>query len=224
MAGERSPPARPRRMPARGGDALVDDTHAVSPGSPKEALRMLTCRAGLPGGGRRDADGRRDSGRSACRPSSESTRWVPRRGPRILGAFTAGQGYSRRRGLQPAGLADPQDRGSPRAPRSSLHRVGQAGRHPPAGRRGAGHRGAVGILRPDHLQWTGKLPEDCREAADAILLSAAQAGMDLRDLAGLAAEIYERSRSELPDEDPAQAFEDRAVRRRPLRRRRRDER
>ena len=36
--------------------------------------------------------------------------------------------------------------------------------------------------------------------------------MDLRDLAGLAAEIYERSRSELPDEDPAQAFEDRAVR------------
>ena len=36
--------------------------------------------------------------------------------------------------------------------------------------------------------------------------------MDLRDLAGLAAEIYERSRSELPDEDPARAFEDRAVR------------
>ena len=36
--------------------------------------------------------------------------------------------------------------------------------------------------------------------------------MDLRDLAGLAAEIYERSRSDLPDEDPARAFEDRAVR------------
>jgi hypothetical protein len=60
--------------------------------------------------------------------------------------------------------------------------------------------------------WTDKLPGDCREAADAILLSAAQAGMGLRDLAGLAAEIYERSRSELPDEDPARAFEDRAVR------------
>ena len=43
-------------------------------------------------------------------------------------------------------------------------------------------------------QWTGRLPGDCRAAADAILLSAAQAGMDLRDLAGLAAEIYERSR------------------------------
>ena len=35
--------------------------------------------------------------------------------------------------------------------------------------------------------------------------------MDLRDLAGLAAEMYERSRYDLPDEDPAQGFEDRAV-------------
>jgi hypothetical protein len=60
-------------------------------------------------------------------------------------------------------------------------------------------------------QWTDKLPEDCRPAADAILLSAAKAGMHLRDLAGLAAEMYERSRPDLPDEDPAQRFEDRAV-------------
>jgi hypothetical protein len=60
-------------------------------------------------------------------------------------------------------------------------------------------------------QWTDKLPEDCRPAADAILLSAAKAGMDLRDLAGLAAEMYERSRSDLPDEDPDRAFGDRAV-------------
>jgi hypothetical protein len=44
------------------------------------------------------------------------------------------------------------------------------------------------------------------------LLSAAQAGMDLRDLAGLAAEMYERSRPDRPDEDPGRAFEDRAVR------------
>ena len=42
--------------------------------------------------------------------------------------------------------------------------------------------------------WTDKLPEDCREAADAILVGAAGAGMDLRDLAGLAAEMYARSR------------------------------
>ena len=36
--------------------------------------------------------------------------------------------------------------------------------------------------------------------------------MDLRDLAALAAEIYERSRPDPPDEDPARTFEDRAVR------------
>ena len=36
--------------------------------------------------------------------------------------------------------------------------------------------------------------------------------MDLRDLAGLAAEIYQGSRPDLPDEDPARAFEDRGVR------------
>ena len=60
-------------------------------------------------------------------------------------------------------------------------------------------------------QWTDKLPEECRPAADAILLSAAKAGMDLRDLAGLAAEMYERSRPDLPDENPARTFEDRTV-------------
>jgi hypothetical protein len=60
--------------------------------------------------------------------------------------------------------------------------------------------------------WTDKLPEDCRQAADEILLTAAAAGMGLRDLAGLFAEIYERSHPQLPDEDPGRAFEDRAVR------------
>ena len=34
--------------------------------------------------------------------------------------------------------------------------------------------------------WTDKLPEECREDADEILLAAARAGMGLRDLAGLA--------------------------------------
>ena len=61
-------------------------------------------------------------------------------------------------------------------------------------------------------QWTDKLPAGCRPAADAILVTAARAGMDLRDLAALAAELYERSRPELPDEDPGLGFEDRAVR------------
>jgi hypothetical protein len=58
--------------------------------------------------------------------------------------------------------------------------------------------------------WTDKLPQDCRDSADAILLSAAQMGMDLSDLAALAAEIEARSRPDVPDEDGPR-FEDRAV-------------
>jgi len=58
--------------------------------------------------------------------------------------------------------------------------------------------------------WTDRLPEDCRDNADDILVSAAQMGMGLADLAGLAAEIEARSRPDVPDEDGPR-FEDRAV-------------
>jgi hypothetical protein len=59
--------------------------------------------------------------------------------------------------------------------------------------------------------WTDKLPADCRQAADDILVAAAQAGARKEDLAGLAAEIYARS---LPEDDNQQepAFEDRKLR------------
>ena len=56
--------------------------------------------------------------------------------------------------------------------------------------------------------WTDKLPPDCRPAADAILLTAAKAGADLRDLAGLAAEILARSG---PEDSPDDKFEDRCL-------------
>ena len=47
-------------------------------------------------------------------------------------------------------------------------------------------------------QWTDRLPESCRDAADEILVAAARAGARKEDLAALAAEIYARS---LPDQD-----------------------
>jgi hypothetical protein len=47
--------------------------------------------------------------------------------------------------------------------------------------------------------WTDLLPEDLRDAADAILLAAAADGADLADLAGLAEEM--RRRSAQPDAD-----------------------
>jgi Domain of unknown function (DUF222) len=128
----------------------------------------------------------------------------------FLSAFTVGKGYS----------ADADY--SVRAWLIHKTRVskGAAVAHTAWARRADAHPNVVAALASGEMsesygrticQWTDKLPEDCREAADAILLSAAKAGMDLRDLAGLAAEMYERSRPDLPDEDPARTFEDRAV-------------
>jgi hypothetical protein len=129
----------------------------------------------------------------------------------FLSAFTAGQGYS----------ADADY--SPRA--WLMHKTGitrgAAACHIAWAKRAVCHPQVVAALAtgaPSEsygrtiCTWTDRLPGDCRAAADAILLSAALAGMDLRDLAGLAAEMYERSRAELPDEDPGRGFEDRAVR------------
>jgi Domain of unknown function (DUF222) len=129
----------------------------------------------------------------------------------VLSAFTCGQGYS----------ADADY--SPRAWLIHKTRVTRAVAvaHTAWAQRTETHPQVVAALAAGDLsesygrticQWTDRLPEDCRPAADAILLSAATAGMGLRDLAGLAAEMYERSRPDRPDEDPARGFEDRAVR------------
>jgi hypothetical protein len=59
--------------------------------------------------------------------------------------------------------------------------------------------------------WTGQLPEDCQDSADAILVAAALSGASLADLARLAAEIYARSRPPDPD-GPQDGFDDRSVR------------
>ena len=126
----------------------------------------------------------------------------------VLSAFTSGQGYS----------ADADY--SPRAWLIHKTRVTKvvAVAHTAWAKRMVTHPQVVAALAAADLsesygrticQWTDKLPEDCRPAADAILLSAAKAGMDLRDLARLAAEMYERSR---PDQEPDRSFEDRAVR------------
>ena len=129
----------------------------------------------------------------------------------VLAAFTSGQGY----------CADADY--SPRAwlmHKTGITRGAAAGQCAWA-RRAAAHPQVVAALAAKEMsesygrticQWTDKLPADCRPAADAILLTAARAGMDLRDLAALAAELYERSRPDAPDEDPGRAFEDRAVR------------
>ena len=59
--------------------------------------------------------------------------------------------------------------------------------------------------------WTGKLPEKFREESDELLLAAAAAGLGLEELASLFAQIYERSRGDLPDEDPDRDFANRGL-------------
>ena len=57
--------------------------------------------------------------------------------------------------------------------------------------------------------WTGKLPEQFRDESDEVLVAAAAAGLGLEELAALFAEMYERARGDLPDEDPGRDFADR---------------
>jgi hypothetical protein len=127
----------------------------------------------------------------------------------ILAAFTAGQGY----------CADADY--SPRAWLINKMRVtkGAAVAYTAWVRRAAAHPKIAGALAAGEMsesvartlcQWTGNLPEDCRDAADEILIAAARAGMDLRDLAELAGEIYQRSRPDTGS-DPGDGFDDRSV-------------
>jgi len=60
--------------------------------------------------------------------------------------------------------------------------------------------------------WDDRLPADRRNDADAILTSAAAAGADLTDLAGLAREMYERSCADGPGTGHDDGFDDRYLR------------
>ena len=59
--------------------------------------------------------------------------------------------------------------------------------------------------------WTGRLPEKFRQESDELLVAAAAAGLGLEELAALAAQMYERARGDLPDQDPGRDFADRGV-------------
>ena len=128
----------------------------------------------------------------------------------ILAAFTAGQGYSADADYSPKAWL--------------IHQTGitqgAAAGYTAWVRRAAGHPLVAAALAAGEISesvarticaWTDKLPQDCRPAADAILVTAAKAGMDVRDLAGLAGEIYARSLPADPDQDQDGAFEDRSV-------------
>ncbi len=136
----------------------------------------------------------------------------------VLRAFAAGQDYADDGDYSPCSWL--------------IHRTqvtkGTAADHTGWAKRGDGHPLVLAALAARAVSrsfareicwWTDKLPEESRQAADEILLGAVASGLGLADLAGLAGEMYERSRQDKPDDqgpdgegdDPETAFDDRAV-------------
>ena len=128
----------------------------------------------------------------------------------ILAAFTSGQGYCADADYSPKAWLINKTRVTKAAAVSYTAWVRRAAAHPQVAQ-----VLAVGEMSESYARtmcsWTDKLPGDCRPDADAILVGAAGAGMDLPDLAALAAEIYARSLPDQADDDRDEAFEDRAV-------------
>ena len=130
----------------------------------------------------------------------------------ILGAFAAGKGTRPTPDYSLRALAHPQDRRHQRRRCSPTpHGSGGPRRIPWSLVELAAGEITESVSRTLCL-WTDKLRQDRREEADKILTDAAVSGLGLADLAGLAAEMYERSRAEEPDRDKEESFEDRALR------------
>ena len=131
----------------------------------------------------------------------------------ILAAFTAAQGYTADADYSPRAWLIHQTRVTKGAAVGYTAWVRRRAAHPQVAAALAEGGMSESVARTI-CAWTDRLPEDCRPAADAILLTAARAGADLRGLAELAAEIYARSLPEDPDggKDREEALEDRSVR------------
>ena len=128
----------------------------------------------------------------------------------ILGAFATGQGHLDDADHSPRSWLEHKTRITRSAAASHVAWTRRAIAHPLVVQALAAGEVSQSFAR-DICLWNDKLPAECREMADEILLAAAKAGADRRDLARLAAEIYERSMPD-PDPDPGLAFEDRSVR------------
>ena len=128
----------------------------------------------------------------------------------ILAAFTSGQGYSADADYSPKAWLIHKTGITKGAAVAYTAWVRRAAAHPQVAQALAAGEISESVARTICI-WTDKLPGDCREAADAILVTAARAGMDVRDLAGLAGEIYARSLPADPGKDRDQAFGDRSV-------------
>jgi hypothetical protein len=182
---------------------------AYAPASAREALDMV--RAGLGYLAAADATQLPAATQAECLRELEQTDAVATAArASFLAVFTAGQGYS----------ADAEYS----AVSWLMHRTGitrgAAVGHAAWAKRAGTHPKVIAALAAEQVSesvgrliclWTGKLPEQHRDDADEVLLAAAASGLGLEELAALAAQMYERARSELPDEDPDRDFADRGL-------------
>ncbi len=181
----------------------------TAPASAREALDMV--RAGLGYLAAADATQLSAATQAECLRELEQDAAVATAArASMLAGFTAGQGY--------AGDADYS------AVSWLMHRTGitrgAAVGHTAWAKRFTTHPRVVAALATRQVSesvgrliclWTAKLPEQHRDDAGEVLLAAAAAGLGLEELASLFAEMYERSRSELPDEDPDRDFAGRGL-------------
>ena len=183
---------------------------ATAPSSAREALDMV--RAGLGYLAAADAAQLGAATQAECLRELEQAGAVLTAARAFVQAgFTAGQGYADDADVQRGVLADPPDAHHP-GRRRRAHRVGQADRHPPGGAGGAGRRAGPESAGRLICLWTGQLPEQYREdVRRGAPRGRGAAGLGLEELAALAAQMYERARSELPDEDPGRDFADRGA-------------
>ena len=130
---------------------------------------------------------------------------------RILAAFTARQGYAEDADYSPTSWLIHRTRVTKGAARGHLRWAGRAATHPQVVAALAEGTVLSESMARIICDWTDKLPADCRETADEILIAAARAGAHKPDLAALAAEIYARSLPE-DDGDLEPDFEDRRLR------------
>ena len=141
----------------------------------------------------------------------------------ILAAFTSGQGYAADADYSPRAWLIHKTHVTKGAAVGYTAWVRRAAAHPEVAAALAAGTVPESVARTI-CGWTDKLPPECQEDADAILLGAAAGGADVADLAGLAGEIYARSlpRDKIKDKDAEEgggkgveedeAFADRCVR------------
>ena len=130
----------------------------------------------------------------------------------FLSAFAAGQGYAEDADYSPTAWLIHRTRITKGAARGHLGWARRVLAHPQIAIALAEGTALTESMARTICGWTDKVPQECREAADDILIAAARAGARKEDLAGLAAEIYARSLPDSDDDDREPDFEDRQVR------------